>query len=368
MLFRELAVVAALATVVPAFLIPPALSQADSDMITTLPFEDAIAMDGRVMGLPCPGCPVVADIEGKMHVAETDSILKLNFSISHDGADQLLLNGVQIYPIDLLSQKSMEPLTAGQLVKTVDNKWQHAATPVLGYSVGIRHRPSSEEDQLDLVTVHIEIVEVADTFLSGIPAVDLKLLQTPSGQLMIGDAQITASPSPSPMPEQECTTILCKWRAIVADRLAQMKGGKGCSGKHQPAPAHVDVPPKHHGHHGARPHHHNPHHYHHGKHGGFARILRGIAIHIFIPVLIGILCGITASLVGMVVGHIAIFTWRLLFRRGEQYTRYHKCPHSQRSSKEGDEESKGFLEHQDTPPVYVDSIEAPVTVDEKTAE
>jgi hypothetical protein len=363
MLFRQLGALAALVRLASAFLLPPAISEADTDIIKTLPFEDAIAMDGRVMEVSCPGCPVVTDIEGKMHVTETDSVLKLNFSISHDGVDQLLLNGLPIYPINPSAASFMEPLTASQMVKAEDNTWQYASTPVLGYSISVRRPVSSEQDHLDLVSVHLEIVEVADKFLSGIPTVDLKLLQTPSGQLMIGDAEIVAPSSPSSAPAQECTTILCKWRAIIADRLAQMKGWKGCGGESRPATTATEAEPKpHHGHDGGRPHHH-PHHYKHGKHGGLARVLKGIAIHIFIPVLIGILCGITASLVGMFVGHIAIFTWRFFFRGSEHHARYHKCPHGKAAIKDVDEESKGFLEHQDPPPEYV---EAPV--DEKTAE
>jgi hypothetical protein len=63
----------------------------------------------------------------------------------------------------------------------------------------------------------------------------------------------------------------------------------------------------------------------------------------------------------MIVGHIAIFFWRLFFRRGE---RGQYCRVKQEEAVEGaDEEGKAFLENQGPPPVYED---AAVVVDEKT--
>ena len=79
------------------------------------------------------------------------------------------------------------------------------------------------------------------------------------------------------------------------------------------------------------------------------------------PILIGVALGITASLVGMVVGHTAIFFWRLFFRRGErgQYCRVKQ----EEAAEETDEESKTFLDNQGPPPVYED---AAIVVDEKS--
>lgn len=377
MRYSQLSAVAACVAVSSAFLIPPEISEADIDIIKTLPFEDAVGIDNTLVELRCPGCPVATDIESKMHATQVESMLQLNFSVTHEnGLDKLLLNGIQIYPIDPRSPTFMEPLTASQMIKADDGTWAYSSTPKLGWALGVRHPASSVEDQLDLVSIHIEIVEVADKFLSGLPTVDLKLLETPSHKLMIGAAEISPPRSQVSKPTddgQECTTIVCKWRAIIADRLAALSKLKGgCKGKGKPASKEARPKSKHQGHHGEghnRPHGHGqdgPHrsYRHHHRHGGFSRFLRGIVMHIFIPVLIGIMVGITASLVGMVVGHIAIFLWRITFRRGQrgQCSKYTKVEQVE-APETTDDEAKSFLQHQGPPPEYEH-----VAKDEKTEE
>ncbi|TVY62898.1 hypothetical protein LSUE1_G006375 [Lachnellula suecica] len=344
MRFSRLNAVAALVGVNSAFLLPPPMTSE----INALPFEDGTATDGRVMELSCPGCPVeITDIAGKVHSTDAQSVLKLNISISHDGADRLLLNGLPLYPIDPSSEAFMIPLTADQLVKNEDNTWSYVSTPTLGYSLSVKHPVPSNDESLDLVAIHIEIVEVANKFLGGIPSVELKLLQTPSGQLMLGDAEITTPKSAVSEPTdggQECTTIVCKWRAIIADRLSKLKG---CGSKR---PAHAKGP-KHHGHKGqgrphGRPHGHRPFRHHRHRHS-LGRLMRNIAIHVLIPIFIGIVVGITASLVGVVVGNVAIFFWRLLFRRNTaQYT---KVAQIDIVAEEGEDDKEAFLE---PPPSY----------------
>jgi len=264
------------------------------------------------------------------------------------------LNNQPIYPFDGMPT-FMEPMTAAQKVKNKENVWEAVSNPILGWSLSVSHGPSSPKEGLGLVSIHLEIMEVANTFTSAIPAIEVKLLETPGGNLMIGDAVILDAEKHVGN-EKECSTLLCKWRAIVADRLAAMKAGikSGCGKK--PAAA-VTVRPsghKHpqsgHGRHGGRPnrphgpgHHRRPH-----GHGGFAKFLRGVVLHVFIPVLVGIMVGITASLVGMVVGHILVFTWRLLFRRGDrgQYVKLEQV-----------EEEDVTKESQGPPPVYEEAVE-----------
>lgn len=348
----------ALAGVSSALLLPPPVStSADSDIINTLPFEDNIAAEGRVMEVNCPGCPVaIVDTQGQTHYSNVESVLKLNLTVAHGSADQLLLNDLPIYPVDPRSEAFLTPLTADQLAKNADNTWTYVSTPSLGYSLSVKH-PVQSEEQLDLVAIHIEIVEVANKFLEGIPSIELKLLETPSGKLMLGDAEITTPKSTTSEPTdggQECTTIVCKWRAIIADKLSKLKG---CGGKARPA--HVKGS-KHHGHHG-RPRPHGPHRpfRHHRHRHSLGRFLRNVAVHVLIPILIGIVVGITASLVGMVVGNIVIFVWRLLFRRDR--AQYVKVSQVEIVTEESDDETKAFLEPQGPPPIYT-------ATDEKTIE
>jgi hypothetical protein len=351
MRFTQAGAAAALLSVSYSFLLPPTISQADTDIINTLPFEDATTIDTRVMEISCPGCPALPAIEGKTHMKQPQSMLKLNFSIVHDTRDQLLLNGLPIYPIEPRSAMLMESLTAPILALTTDNKWEQTWTPNLGYSIMVHHPvPYSNQDQMDLVAIHFEIVEVGDKFLSGLSSVDIKLLETPSGKLMIGDAQTTQAKSEVSKPtddDHECSTILCKWRAIIADKVSKLKG---CGSKSRPSAPKASSEHKkkpHHGHHG-RPGPNRPFRHHH-RHGGFARFFKGIVLHVFIPVLIGIMVGITASLVGMVAGHIVIFVWRTVFRRGQrqQYTQV---------KQQEDIEDKSPITPSGPPPEYEEAV------------
>ncbi|KAH8773043.1 hypothetical protein BGZ57DRAFT_855331 [Hyaloscypha finlandica] len=361
MRFSQLGVVAALA-VADAFLLPPEISAADTDIINTLPFEDAVTIDGRVMEINCPGCPVVNDIADKMHPTQVDSVLKLDFRLVHDELDRLYLNNLQIYPMDPSSTNFMEPLTAPQMIKNDDNTWEYSSTPKLGYAISVE-RPVASQGQLDLISIHIEIIEVADVFLPSIPAVEIKLLETQSHKLMIGDASIGEPKVARPETgvQEECRTILCKWRAIVADRLSKLKG---CGSKKPAVPAIQSIPAHEiHGHHG-RPHAHGKHpegphrpfRHHRHRHGGITRFLKGIVMHVVIPVLIGVMVGITASLLGMVVGHIVIFVWRILFRRNTPRQQYTKVQQEESAVEDVTDETKGFMEHQGPPPVYEEVV------------
>ncbi|THV45949.1 hypothetical protein BGAL_0433g00020 [Botrytis galanthina] len=364
---------AALATLSQAFLLPPAISESASDAIDSLSFDAAIEAEGRILAVDCPGCPIAADTfdaRGRRHGLKGLNRLMFNFSVSHDdGLDRVLLNGLQFYPIDMDS--SLERLSAPQMIKTTDNKWVEAAEPDLGYALRI-HKPISysKQDQIDLIMATLEILEVGNTFVDTVNNIELKILTTPSGKLVIGDAQVVPSPPKSHLSNsvddgQECTTVLCKWRAIMADKLSALK--KSCGGQAQPT-SHNSRPqghgrPRPHGHHGGhgghRGHgghgaHGRPHRFSH-KHHDIARFLRGVVLHVFIPVIIGIVAGITASLVGMVVGHVVIFMWRLLFRRGSQ-SQYTKVQQEDVGVEEGIEEEKGLIQHQGPPPVYEDIV------------
>jgi len=351
----QLWAIASAITAVTAILLPPDVSSSDTDIINTLPFEDAIDIDGRVVTVSCPECPV----SDQMHSVKTPSMLRLNFSIAHADGDRLLLNGVQIYPLDPQSQLLSDPLTVDQLVKAPDDTWAYTSSPRIGYSLSVHHPVQSQEDQLGLAMIHLEIVEVADRFVNGIPSVDLKLVEIPGGKLMVGDVELstpTAHTDPTDS-EKECTNLLCKWRAIVAGKLSKFKGCAGKAGSNT-----VDAQPgsRPHGHGRPRPHSppgpHRPHRPHrHHMHHRFTRLLRSAVMHVFIPILIGLVAGITASLVGVVVGHIAIFLWRMLYRRGQK-PKYIKIRQDKPVAEISDDESDGLVTHEGPPPVYEEVV------------
>ncbi|QSZ37109.1 hypothetical protein DSL72_009201 [Monilinia vaccinii-corymbosi] len=367
MRFITLGAGAALATLSQAFLLPPTISKSDSGISDVLPFDAAIEADGRMLVVDCPGCPISAqDMQGGRHDLMGLNRLMLNFSVSHDyGIDRLLLNGLPFYPMDM--ESNLGRLAAPQMIKTTENTWVEAAEPDLGYTLHIVNPiPHSKQDQIDLVIATLKIIEVGNTFVDTVDSIEIKILTTPSGKLMIGDAQ-AIPPSPKSHisnpadDEQECTTMLCKWRAIIEDKLSALK--KGCAGKAQPASHHIrpqaNDRPRPHGHHGGPSDH--GHHGGHGrpnrfshKHHGITRFLRGIVLHVVIPVIIGIVAGITASLVGMIVGHVVIFVWRLLFRRGSQGS-YSKVQQEDDVA-EASTEDKSLIQQQGPPPVYEDVV------------
>jgi len=216
---RFLGIVTALTAVGGAFLLPPNVSPNDNELINTLPIENIVEADGRTTVVPCRACAVnVHDLDGKMHTVDATSSLELSFVVDHNAlGDRLSLNGLQIYPLDPHSESFIDALTAPQMIESSPFE---VAKPKLGYSLQIQSRPHSAKDQLDLVFITLDIVEVGGKFVDGIPSVELELLRTPSNKLMIADLNLSSLKSDLTRPNtgKECTSIACKWRAIMVDR------------------------------------------------------------------------------------------------------------------------------------------------------
>lgn len=350
MRFTQLGSLAALAGFSQAFLIPSTISTADVKIVEAVPFEVEAALEGRVLEVNCPRCPVDGSEAILRHA---DSILRFNVSIEHgdDSPDLLMVNGLQVFPVDPQATTA-KSLSADQLVKRPDGTWGYSSSPELGYSMSVKPFHDGKQ-QLSVYGIHLRVIEVGTTFVRGIPAIDLKVLKTPSGKLMIASGQVGAGRVPT-VHKPQCPSLLCHWKAAIANKVEALK--KGCGSK-QARP-----------HKGPRPHgghreggHRRPHHHPRPHQNSFGRFVQSLVLHVLMPILIGVALGITASLVGMVVGHTAIFFWRLFFRRGErgQYCRVKQ----QEVVGEANEESKTFLENQGPPPVYEDAV---VVVDEKT--
>lgn len=367
MRFSQLGAVAGLAGVSQGFLIPPTVKATDNDIVNILPFDVATDVEGRVVDVLCPGCPVLmTDVRGhSKYSAPVESLFRFNFSLEHADVDHLLVNGHHIYPVKTVIEDMLKPLEVDQLIKAPQGGWNHVATAETSYLVAVGEPLStSDERELQLIHVRLEILEMAG--IHGFPFLEVKLLKTPSGKLMIGDAYTSKSVghAKGPLrtsPTEECTSIICQWRAIIADKISKLKGCGGRRPAHTGAmsgPTGPFIKPGH-GAHSSKPHHARPHgaHGHHGhhrhRHGRFSRVIRTIVFHVLVPILIGIVVGITASLVGMIVGHILIFIWRVLFRRGQraQSCRFQEVP----VEKSDDDESRGFLEQESAPPVYEDA-------------
>jgi hypothetical protein len=67
----------------------------------------------------------------------------------------------------------------------------------LGYVLGAASMAKSTEDDMELVQVDLQITEVGNVFIDGIPTIEIKVVKTPEGGLLIGSVETMASASPS---------------------------------------------------------------------------------------------------------------------------------------------------------------------------
>ena len=153
-----------------------------------------------------------------------------------------------------------------------------------------------------------------------VPDITITCLKNLDGQLMILDAK----PTDPQTPAEECKSwpLLCKWRAIIADRIQSMRSkfrGKCNKRPHMGMAGHKDGAHIHHkegGHRqhkdgshkqhkegGHKQHEGRPKHHHgHGKAEHRGHVMRKIFLGIVIPIMIGILAGLLTYLVGLVIG------------------------------------------------------------------
>lgn len=301
-----------------AFLLPPDISDADNDIVSTLPVPVPVieghpeipkTAEAQTLEVKCPGCPVRIPHHSRVKVVhDIPSHIELNFSIkTSDGADRLMLNGFELYPkVDIFQ----ETLTADVIPNFVHREAKRPThfkgprpqlTQNLGFGVVSRVAATNADDLLELVEIEFRIIEVGGDFFNNLPKVQIKLVKTPTGKLMMAglealESETTATIQSNPMDKQEeCTTLLCKWRSIVSQKLSGLRFHKGCGGRHRHSKGQG------HDHTKSEDWKSKPltasqwdgHREHHQKNWGL--LFKNIASHILLPVAIGILAGITAS-------------------------------------------------------------------------
>lgn len=361
MLFNTLGGVAALAGLSNAFLIPPTIEAVDSNIANTISFEAHAAATSDQLLVNCYGCPVVFDKEGAVSHAHTK--LRFNMTIAEDnGADALLLNGIKIFPVDVASASNLKGLHADQVIRGPNAQWLYAAFPQLGYSMNTRQHQDRNHPGLTAYNIHLRVTEVGKEVVHRVPAIDIKLIKTASGKLMLANSHVSHGPSHdivAVVSNPQCSSTLCRWRITFMQRISSLR--KGCGGK-----SNDNRLPRPHGIFKAGPagrprpagfEHRRPYTHRQRRHGGIARIIRSIVFHILVPMAIGLAVGITASIVGAIVGHLIVFIWRVLFRRGERG----QCNSERIKESDFEDEKTAFLEAQEGPPLYEDAVE-----DEKT--
>ncbi|KUI74502.1 hypothetical protein VM1G_10100 [Cytospora mali] len=399
MLLRPLLAAAGLTAVTQALLLPPEITSHDIDILESIPIESIAISKTQTINLDCPGCPPVFSKhhgKPKHHKQPHNSHLKLDFSIDRAPAgDRLMLNGFELYPhSDPFTNVLIAPQVAekpkhekgkhGKHEKEHDENEvkallsHHKSRPKegnfvveqqLGFSLGVHPVENTADEGLDLIVIDLQIIEVGSVFVDGLANTRISLIKTPDNQLLIGKIEQTPSETVStPMAEdKECTTTLCKWKAIVADQLNKMKM-HGCAGMMGAKAGHGD------GHVHGDAHPHQPH-GHNGlfdKPNGWTLLFRKLTSHIVLPVLVGIAAGVSVSIIGMIVGTILVGFWRKFVRGQSFFPQHRRRSHSSSSHHKAArmeaaaaEEKAGLMqeEAEELPPAYEDEA---AVVEERT--
>lgn len=395
MLFRPLLTAAGLTAAANAFLLPPELSTHEIEVIESIPVESIRIAQAQSIRLDCPGCPpVFKKHNGKpKHHKPHGSHLELDFSVDTSSeSNRLMVNGFELYPnSDPFSNVLVAPQVADkpkhhkqhhQDDDTKQLKSHHKFKPhdgrpnaveqQLGFSLQIQPTTQVTDEGMDMVLVDLQIIEVGSVFVDGLSNIRVHLIKLPENELLIGKIEQTASENaavPTEEDHKECTTIICKWRAIIVAQLAKMKM-HGCAGMMGTKGAHGHAHPHEHHHHGPHPEHLTQQRQH-----GWSQLFRKLTSHIILPILVGIVAGVSVSIIGMVIGTILVGLWRK-FVRGQSFFPSHQCRrlrlsgstrhhhHHHNKAHHGEaafvEEKAGLMAHQEEeelPPSYEEGIE-----------
>lgn len=343
MLFRPLLAAAGLTAAANAFLLPPQLSTHEVEAIESVPVESLHIAQTQSIRLDCPGCPpVFKKSNGKpKHHKPHSSHLELDFTVDNAAeSNRLLVNGFELYPN---SDPFTSVLMAPQVVDKPKHHKQHhedddtkalkshhkfrphegrpkAVEQQLGFSLQIQPTNAITEEGMDIIVVDLQVIEVGSVFVDGLSNIRVHLIKLPDNKLLIGKIEQTASENDamSKGDSQECTTLVCKWRAIIAAQLAKMKM-HGCAGMMGIKGAHGHAGPNNHKHHG-----HHPGHMTQQRQHGWSQLFRKLTSHIILPILVGIVAGVSVSIIGMVIGTILVGVWRK-FVRGQSFFPSHQC-------------------------------------------
>ncbi|PSR83820.1 hypothetical protein BD289DRAFT_369412 [Coniella lustricola] len=342
MLLRPLLAVAGLSAAVNAFLVPPQLNAHEVDAFESIPVESAAIAQAQTVNLECPGCPPISQHKPKNHAkgkgehhGPHTSHLELEFTTD---AHRLMVNGFELYPN---SDPFSNALLAPQVTEKVKghHKFNHDGKPKtvqhqLGFSLQVQPIIQTADEGIELVVVDLQIIEVGSIFVDGLPNIRVHLIKAPTGELLIAKIvqQTTAKQTEQ---GQECTTLLCKWRAVIAASIQKMKT-HGCAGMMGGKTGHAGPSAQHNHHHHQGHQGHQGHHasgakgFHHRQHG-WALLFRKLTSHILLPVLVGIVAGVSVSILGMVVGTVLVGLWRKVVR-GQTFFPSHHCRRFGRSS------------------------------------
>ncbi|KAM0280849.1 hypothetical protein ACHAQH_003879 [Verticillium albo-atrum] len=344
MLWKQLTAAAGLAaTTAHAFVVVPEISGADKDIVNALPVHDSLpfeitdsSVETRKLKLDCPGCPIKFGFDTKTDIKNH---LDLVFTIDASGpVDRLLVNDFALYP---KTSSWYSSLRAPQVPDFVKEATKHHVkgtprNPQLGYSLSTRPLVKEDADQqLELIQLDFQVIEVGNYFIDGIPNINVKLVKTPAGKLMIGSIDTVETRPADQTPEEECRTFACKFFKSLKNMRpgCGRKQGMGHAGHHD----------GHHGHHS---------HQHMRSHHTWRQLVKMITWGIILPVLVGLVAGVTVSIIGMAFGTAIVCLWRLVVRRESPWVRSQcrrrgqVCAKASRNEMAVAEEKSGLMQSQ----------------------
>ncbi|CRK27078.1 hypothetical protein BN1708_004300 [Verticillium longisporum] len=343
MLWKHFTTAAGLAATAAHAFVVPEITGADKDIVNALPVHNALpfeitdsSVETRKLKLDCPGCPIKLGVDTKTDVKNH---LDLVFTIDGSGpVDRLLVNDFALYP---KTSSWYSSLRAPQVPDFIKEATKHRfkgtpRTPQLGYSLSTKSLAKEDADQqLELIQLDLQVIEVGNYFVDGIPNINVKLVKTPAGKLMIAAIDAVETRPADQTPEDECRTFACKF----FKSLKNMR--PGCGRKH--GMGHAGHHTGHHGHHG---------HEHMRSHHTWRQLAKMITWGIILPIFVGLIAGVTVSIIGMAVGTAIVCLWRLVVRRESPWVR-HQCrrraqasPKASRHESAVAEEKSGLLESQ----------------------
>lgn len=321
MLFRQLCLAASAA----AFLIVPEASLRDEDTVNALPVDTSIdnfmlppTALSQKLDLPCRKC------RGR------DTHLEMEFAVE-DGS-RLTLNGFELYP-------NADPWH-GDLIASVVRGNGKERKQRLGYSLAVKPEGIDEKQQMEIISVELRVIEVGNRFVEGIPTVSVKLVRAVTGDILIGSMNMSDSPA-------TCDSMWCRAKGIFGDAFHGFPGCRKFRHGHGPESKHHR--PGSHRYHGRPGHHSRP--VEDERPGHEWRLLKGLASHIFLPVLMGITAGFSVALFAMCLCRVAMRLTRLF--QGEHQTAFLRCPRHQKVlvvESNQDEEKAALMNDQDLPP------------------
>lgn len=350
-----------LAASAAAILIVPEVTESDEGVFRALPIEaESLEIPASALAqsvdLPCRQC------RGR------DTHLKMDFAV--EDSTRLTLNGFELYP-------KADPWHGDLTAAVIRGSGVHRERR-LGYSLAVNHEGMDEEQGLGVVAVDLRVIEVGTRFVDDIPTVKIRLIQAPTGDIMIASVNVMETDGAD---KPKCDTFLCRIEGMFDHTWNKVKGGfKGCGGMRG---HHKGKGNGHHKHPHEKPEHRkgpmisdsrpNPGTQKHQelRHHSWSELIESVTSYVLLPVLLGITAGVGVAMYVpklrlalyrmLTVSSLAMFLGSVVFR----LARYFKgdtdeafvCPFRKAAASEAivdDAEKSGLMEHQDPPPQYED--------------